>query len=140
MPPKLSRVGTVQLKRKRKHRATKQPRRVFRFIPAWSFVKTRDHLFAVYEVVCQSGRRYIGETDNPDRRFQEHAEGKSRAAMRTMSFDIKFMHVLRWYTTRQAARLAEDEIQKEVGIRFGKDLVRGGHNQLPWAGELYRPR
>ena len=63
---------------------------------------------------------YVGMTNNPDRRFQEHNSGKERATKPYAPFRMIFLEKV---GTREDARKREKYLKSGVGKEFLKNIT-----------------
>lgn len=69
---------------------------------------------------CEGGKYYVGRTDDPERRMQEHSEGFG-SAWTTKYSPIKMIEVI-----ENADKYDEDKYVKKYMEKYGIDNVRGG--------------
>ena len=74
----------------------------------------------IYVLRLEGGKYYVGKTDNVQRRYQEHLNGKGSAWTREHS-PVKLER-----TIKGASVFDEDKIVKELMAKHGIDNVRGG--------------
>lgn len=74
----------------------------------------------IYVLRLEGGKYYVGKTDNVQRRYQEHLNGKGSAWTREHA-PVKLER-----TIKGASVFDEDKIVKELMAKHGIDNVRGG--------------
>lgn len=74
----------------------------------------------IYVLKLQNGNYYVGKTDNPVRRFQEHINGGGSA------WTKKYTPVALEKTYRMESPLDEDNEVKKLMLKYGIGAVRGG--------------
>lgn len=74
----------------------------------------------IYILKCQSGKYYVGKSDNPTKRFQEHLSGKGSAWTR------KYKPIAIEATYPNSSDFDEDKYTKEYMSKYGFQNVRGG--------------
>lgn len=74
----------------------------------------------VYVLRLQSGKYYVGKTDNVERRFQQHQSGRGSA------WTHKYAPISIEKTYPNASHFDEDKVTKEYMAKYGIENVRGG--------------
>jgi len=74
----------------------------------------------VYVLRLQSGKYYVGKTDDVQRRFQQHQNGRGSA------WTQKYPPIAIEKTIRNASAFEEDKVTKEYMSKHGIENVRGG--------------
>jgi len=74
----------------------------------------------IYILKLQGARYYIGKSDNPMKRYQEHLEGKGSA------WTKKHKPIGVEKIIKNASSFDEDKYTKEYMAKYGVDKVRGG--------------
>jgi len=90
-------------------------------------------MFFVYILAClETGRSYVGQTDNLIRRFRMHLEGSTR----TTRGKLKRPVMVYWeaYPTRAAAMRRERYFKAGHGHRVRGELVAAGLRQFGIGG------
>lgn len=75
---------------------------------------------SIYILQCRDSCWYIGKSDNPMRRYQEHLEGRGSAWTR-LHRPIRVERII-----SSNSPFDEDRYTKEYMIKYGIDNVRGG--------------
>ena len=79
----------------------------------------------IYVLKLKNGNYYVGKTDNPKRRFEEHINGVGCAWTR------KYSPVALEKTYKSESPLDEDTEVKKLMLKYGIGAVRGGsYNQV----------
>jgi predicted GIY-YIG superfamily endonuclease len=74
----------------------------------------------IYILQLQGGKYYVGKSDNPTKRFQEHLDGNGSAWTR------KYRPISIEKVIPNASSFDEDRYTKEYMMRYGINNVRGG--------------
>jgi predicted GIY-YIG superfamily endonuclease len=74
----------------------------------------------IYILQLQGGKYYVGKSDNPTKRFQEHLDGNGSAWTR------KYKPISIEKVIPNASSFDEDRYTKEYMLKHGIDNVRGG--------------
>jgi predicted GIY-YIG superfamily endonuclease len=74
----------------------------------------------IYILKLQNGRYYVGKSDNPMVRYQEHLDGKGSAWTR------KYRPITVEKIIENVTHFDEDKYTKEYMAKYGIDNVRGG--------------
>ena len=74
----------------------------------------------IYILKLEGGNYYVGKTDNPTKRYQEHLDGKGSAWTR------KWPPVAVEKIVPNAGPFDEDKYTKEMMLLYGIEKVRGG--------------
>ena len=74
----------------------------------------------IYILKLQNGKYYVGKSDNPMLRYQEHLNGKGSAWTR------KYKPISVEKIIENASHFDEDKYTKEYMAKYGIDNVRGG--------------
>ena len=75
----------------------------------------------------KTGRYYIGQTNNLDRRFSFHNAGRERYTRRGIPWEVVFAKEL---ASRSARRNCGDYIKKQKSIAFIEKVISGQY-ELP---------
>jgi predicted GIY-YIG superfamily endonuclease len=75
---------------------------------------------SIYVLRLQAGKFYVGKSENPMRRYQEHLEGKGSSWTRKYR-PLKVEKIL-----ENASPFDEDKVTKEMMAKHGIENVRGG--------------
>jgi predicted GIY-YIG superfamily endonuclease len=75
---------------------------------------------SIYILRLENGKYYVGKSDNPYKRYQEHLEGRGSAWTR----QNRPVEVVRFI--QGASSFDEDKYTKEYMARYGVENVRGG--------------
>jgi len=81
-----------------------------------------EHKFttSIYVLELWGGRYYVGKSDDPQGRFQQHLNGDGSAWTRKYK-PLKILKI-----SKNASHFDEDKITKEYMSKYGIDKVRGG--------------
>lgn len=79
----------------------------------------------VYTLNCKQGRKYVGMTNNLNRRYWQHSHGKG--AKWTKKYAPTSIASVQYYNSRTAARKAEQKQYMAMKRKHGA-YVRGGNN------------
>lgn len=74
----------------------------------------------IYILKLQGGKYYVGKSENPMKRYQEHLEGKGSA------WTKKYKPISVEKIISNASPFDEDKYTKEYMSKYGVDKVRGG--------------
>ena len=74
----------------------------------------------IYILKLEGGNYYVGKSDNPAQRFQQHMNGKG-ATWTKIHKPVKLVKVI-----EKASHFDEDKHVKELMAKYGIDKVRGG--------------
>ncbi len=74
----------------------------------------------IYVLRLQSGKYYVGKSENPEKRFEEHKNGIGS------SWTKKYKPVELVKVIKNASHFDEDKITKEYMEKYGIQNVRGG--------------
>jgi predicted GIY-YIG superfamily endonuclease len=74
----------------------------------------------IYILRLEGGKYYVGKTDNPTKRYNEHVSGKGSAWTRKHK-PVAFETII-----PNASAFDEDKYTKEYMLKYGIDNVRGG--------------
>ena len=74
----------------------------------------------IYILKLQGGKYYVGKTNNPMKRYQEHLEGRGSA------WTKKHKPISVEKVIKNASPFDEDKYTKEYMAKYGIDKVRGG--------------
>lgn len=74
----------------------------------------------IYILKLSQGKYYIGKTDNPEKRYEEHKSGVGS------SWTKKYRPICLEKIYRDASPFDEDKYTKEYMAKYGIDNVRGG--------------
>ena len=74
----------------------------------------------IYILRLEGGNYYVGKSDNPAQRFQQHMNGKG-ATWTKIHKPVKLVKVI-----EKASHFDEDKHVKELMAKYGIDKVRGG--------------
>jgi predicted GIY-YIG superfamily endonuclease len=74
----------------------------------------------IYVLRLQSGKYYVGKTDNVEKRFQQHMSGSGS------SWTRKYKPIKIEKTISNASHFEEDKVTKEYMAKHGIENVRGG--------------
>ena len=66
-------------------------------------------MWYVYILECNNGRFYVGITNDVEKRFHTHADGKG--GHYTSTFGVKALRYKKGYPTKQEAALREQQIK-----------------------------
>ena len=81
----------------------------------------------VYKLRLKDGMWYVGTTDNPAKRLQDHRRGDGSQWTQRHPPMAGFQHKdVVYFSEPQAARLEEDKKVKELMLQHGVERVRGG--------------
>jgi len=86
-------------------------------------------MYYVYILVClDTGRSYVGPTDNLLRRFRMHCEGSTRTTREKLRRPV----MVHWeaHPTRAAAMRKERYFKSGSGNRAKRDLVAAGRREF----------
>ena len=75
---------------------------------------------SIYILKLEGGNYYVGKSDNPAQRFQQHMNGKG-ATWTKIHKPVKLVKVI-----EKASHFDEDKHVKELMAKYGIDKVRGG--------------
>ncbi len=75
---------------------------------------------SIYILQLEKGKYYVGKSDNPKGRFQEHKNGTGSAWTRTYK-PVQIVKII-----PNASHFEEDKITKEYMAKYGIENVRGG--------------
>lgn len=97
----------------------------------------RPGLFFVYAIECDDGSHYIGQTDDLQRRWMEHVEG--RGADWTKRH--KPVRVAHWeeFNSREEAVKREHDLKTGFGRKWLKDLIASGRARQAGPPPVYDP-
>jgi putative DNA methylase len=84
----------------------------------------RPGLFFVYVIECEGGSHYIGQTDDIQRRWQEHLAGKAADWTKTHR-PIKIAH-FEEFSSREEAVKRESDLKTGFGRKWVKELIASG--------------
>jgi predicted GIY-YIG superfamily endonuclease len=76
---------------------------------------------SIYLLKLEQGKYYVGRSENPKRRYEEHINGQCGSRWTEIYKPIK-MKILK----QQANNFDEDRYTKEIMMKHGIDNVRGG--------------
>lgn len=79
----------------------------------------------VYTLNCQHGRKYVGMTNNLNRRYRQHSTGTG--AKWTKKYKPTSIHSVKYYPSRTAARKGEQKQYMAMKRKHGA-YVRGANN------------
>ncbi len=74
----------------------------------------------IYVLKLAGGRRYVGKTDDPQKRIQAHFDGKGSV------WTKKYKPVAIERVISNVSHFEEDKVTKEMMSKYGIDKVRGG--------------
>ena len=74
----------------------------------------------VYVLKLESGRYYVGKTDDVKKRFEEHQNGRGSA------WTNRYAPLSLVETRKNVSSFEEDKVTKEYMAKYGIDKVRGG--------------
>jgi predicted GIY-YIG superfamily endonuclease len=74
----------------------------------------------IYVLRLQGGKYYVGKTENPQKRFQEHKDGRGSSWTRL------YPPIGIYKLQQNASPFDEDKVTKEMMAKYGIDNVRGG--------------
>ncbi|MBI4526244.1 MAG: GIY-YIG nuclease family protein [Deltaproteobacteria bacterium] len=95
----------------------------------------RPNMFYVYAIECEGGRHYIGQTENLQRRWQDHITGKVEWTKRNKP--VKIAHYEE-YQSREEAVKREADLKTGFGRQWLKELIASGRARqarLPERGQ-----
>ncbi|MCF7669702.1 MAG: DUF1156 domain-containing protein, partial [Verrucomicrobia bacterium] len=81
----------------------------------------RPGLFFVYAIECEDGSHYIGQTDNLQRRWQEHLDGRAADSSKQHK-PVKIAH-FEELASREEAVKRESDLKTGFGRKWLKDLI-----------------
>jgi predicted GIY-YIG superfamily endonuclease len=74
----------------------------------------------IYVLKLKEGRYYVGSSDNVDKRYQEHLDGKGS------SWTKKYKPIALEKTHKNVSSFEEDKVTKQYMSKYGINKVRGG--------------
>jgi putative endonuclease len=78
--------------------------------------------FVVYILYSlKTGKYYIGQTDNIDRRLEEHNRGKSSSTKSGIPWELKY---LKEFQTRGEAMEYENKLKRMKSRKYLKELIK----------------